>query len=91
LKAARAYTSLKRDIHEADTSHLQQTAIVYDRLATDANWARIDCYNTEAGVLYSPEEIHLAVLRAVESRGLVPAAPRREPDVSKTGGKGSPS
>jgi dTMP kinase len=68
LKSARAYTSLKRDIHEADITHLEQTATIYDRLATAANWARIDCINTATGALYSPEEIHGAVLQAVESR-----------------------
>jgi dTMP kinase len=68
LKSARAYTTLKRDIHEADITHLEQTAIIYDRLATEANWARIDCINTATGALYSPEEIHGAVLHAVESR-----------------------
>ncbi len=43
LKSARAYTNLKRDIQEADIKHLEQTAIIYDRLATETNWARIDC------------------------------------------------
>jgi dTMP kinase len=68
LKSARAYTSLKRDIQEADITHLEQTAIIYDRLATEANWQRIDCINTTTGALYSPEEIHQAVLRRMESR-----------------------
>jgi len=68
MKSARAYTSLRRDIQEADVSHLEQTALVYDRLATEPNWVRIDCTNAESGVLYSPEEIHRAVLQAVESR-----------------------
>lgn len=68
LKSARAYTSLKRDIQEADIKHLEQTATIYDRLATEANWARIDCINAATGVLNSPDEIHGAVLRAVESR-----------------------
>ena len=68
LKAARAYTSLKHDIQEADIKHLEQTAIIYDRLATEANWARIECFNTSSGVLYSPEEVHRAVLQAVETR-----------------------
>ena len=70
LKAARPYTDLKRDIHEGDTTHLEQTAIIYERLATEANWARIDCINAVSGALSSPEEIHRAVLRAVESRVL---------------------
>jgi dTMP kinase len=74
LKSARAYTSLKRDIQEADIKHLEQTAIIYDRLATEPNWVRIDCMDTVSGVLYSPEEIHRAVLKAVELRILAPAS-----------------
>ena len=67
-KAPRAYTSRQRDIQEADVSHLEQTALLYDRLATASNWTRIDCTNTKSGALYSPEEIHQAVLHTVESR-----------------------
>lgn len=77
LKSARAYTSLKRDIQEADIQHLEQAAIVYDRLATEANWTRIECINAASGVLYSPEEIHRAVLQAVESRILSQASAGR--------------
>ena len=77
LKSARAYTSLKRDIHEADTTHLEQTATIYDRLAIEANWARIDCSNAVSGILLSPEEIHRAVLQAVESRILFPGPSER--------------
>ena len=68
LKAARSYTTLQRDILEADISHLEQTAITYDRLATESNWIRIDCTDPISGGLFSPEEIHRAVLGAVESR-----------------------
>lgn len=77
LKAARAYTNLKRDIQEADIKHLEETAIIYDRLATEANWARIDCINTGSGALRSPEEIHRAVLQEVESRVLSRASAGR--------------
>lgn len=77
LKSARAYTSLKRDIQEADIKHLEETAMIYDRLATEANWARIDCTNTASGALRSPEEIHRAVLQAVESRALSRASDGR--------------
>jgi dTMP kinase len=77
LKSARAYTSLKRDIQEADINHLEQTAIIYEKLATETNWVRIECLNTVSGVLYSPEEIHRAVLQAVESRILYPASSGR--------------
>jgi dTMP kinase len=77
MKSTRAYTSLKRDIQEADITHLEQTAIIYDRLATEANWVRIECINAASGVLYSPEEIHRAVSQAVESRILGPASAGR--------------
>jgi dTMP kinase len=68
LKAARDYTKLKRDIHEADIKHLEQTGIIYDRLATEANWARIDCMDAGSRSLRSPEEIHRSVLQCVEAR-----------------------
>jgi dTMP kinase len=68
LKAPRTYTSLRHDILEADVTHLEQTARIYDRLATETNWVRIDCTNLASGALYSPEEIHRALLNAVESR-----------------------
>lgn len=74
LKSPRAYTDLNRDIQEADIKHLEQTALIYDRLATEPNWVRIDCINTATGGLYSPEEIHRVVLQAVESRILSQAS-----------------
>jgi dTMP kinase len=77
LKSARAYTNLKRDIQEADIKHLEETAIIYDRLATEPNWARIDCINTATGALLSPEEVHRAVLQAVETRALSQASAGR--------------
>jgi dTMP kinase len=73
MKPPRAYTSLRHDIQEADISHLEQTAIIYDHLATESNWTRIDCTNSVSGALNSPEEIHRAVLRTVESRILFSA------------------
>jgi len=68
MKSARAYTALKHDIQEADIRHLEQTALIYDLLATEPNWARIDCVKPDSGDLYSPGEIHRAVFQAVESR-----------------------
>jgi len=73
-KAARSYTSRRHDILEADISHLEQTAGIYDRLATGPNWVRIDCIDASAGALHSPEEIHRALFKAVESRVLSQAA-----------------
>jgi dTMP kinase len=76
-KAARAYTTLKRDIQEADISHLEKTALIYDQLATGPNWVHIDCTDAGSGTLNSPEEIHRAVVRAVEERILSQAAAGR--------------
>jgi dTMP kinase len=70
LKTARAYTTLQRDIQEADMTHLRETAKMYERLATGTNWASIDCINPASGALFSPEEIHGAVLKAVETRSI---------------------
>jgi dTMP kinase len=68
LKPARSYTTRRRDILEVNIAHLEQTAITYERLATEFNWIRIDCTDPVSGGLLSPEEIHRAVLGAVDSR-----------------------
>ena len=68
MKATREYTNLKRDIQEANIKHMRETAIIYDRLATEANWVRIDCVNAASGLLNTPDEIHQSVVKAVESR-----------------------
>jgi len=75
LKAARQYTNLQRDLQEADLKHLEQAALVYDRLATEPNWVTIECFDAAAGELRAPEVVHRAVLAAVETRlvGLAPA------------------
>ena len=78
LKSARAYTSLKRDIQEADIKRILKKLRQFTiRLATEPNWARIDCINMSSGVLYPPEEIHRAVLKAVETRILSQASAGR--------------
>jgi hypothetical protein len=58
-------------------THLEQTAIIYDQLATAANWARIDCINPASGKLLSPEEIHQAVVKVVDARVLSQASAGR--------------
>ncbi len=70
LKSARSYTTLQRDILEADVAHLEQAANTYEQLATESNWTRIECTDASSGEMHSPEEIHRAVLGAVESRVL---------------------
>jgi dTMP kinase len=75
LKAARDYTTLQRDLQEADLKHLEQAALVYDCLAMEPNWVAIECYDAASGELRPPEAVHRAVLAAVETRlvGLAPA------------------
>jgi dTMP kinase len=67
LKKERDYTKRRRDIQEADARHLEQAALVYDRLAKEPNWATIECADAGGG-LHSPETVHLAIITAIESR-----------------------
>jgi len=48
-KAARSYTDKKRDLHEADLSHLQRAVEVYDNLCDlfPKDFQRIDCVRSE--------------------------------------------
>ncbi|MGA8308139.1 MAG: hypothetical protein WB723_20865 [Candidatus Acidiferrales bacterium] len=76
-KGARAYTKLRRDILEADMAHLEAAAAVYDQLAHQPNWAKIECFDANAGTLRSPEAIHAEILGAVETRFLKPQGATR--------------
>ena len=69
-KAAREYTALKHDLLESNLTHLEQASRVYDALAAEPNWATIECFDAAAQAMKSPEEIHSAVLAAVEARVL---------------------
>jgi dTMP kinase len=75
LKSTRHYTTLERDLQEADLKHLEQAALVYDRLATEPNWVTVECFDMTARQLQPPKEVHRAVMAAVEARlmGLAPA------------------
>ena len=75
LKTARDYTTLRRDLQEADGGHLEQAAEIYDLLATSPNWTRIDCTSPVSGILASPDEIHRAVTNALEARVFQHASP----------------
>jgi dTMP kinase len=67
-KAARDYTKLRRDLLEADIAHLEAASDVYDQLAAQKNWKKIECFDAAAYALRAPEEIHREVLAAVEAR-----------------------
>jgi dTMP kinase len=75
-KAARGYTKMKRDIQESNLAHLEAASQVYDVLARQKNWLKIECARTVRGrsskstasPLRAPVEIHKEILAAVESR-----------------------
>jgi len=69
-KGKREYTGLRRDLLEADLAHLSAAGEVYDRLAEQSNWVTIECHDSAANTLRSPESIHKEILAAVESRVL---------------------
>lgn len=65
-KETRSYTDKKRDIHEADLSHLQRAVAVYDDLCQlfPKDFQRIDC--VRGGELLSIETVHELVRQKVE-------------------------
>jgi dTMP kinase len=67
-KAVRDYTNLRRDIQESNIAHLQAASDVYDQLARESNWHKIECYDIAANALRSPQTIHQEILAAVDSR-----------------------
>ncbi len=71
-KGVRDYTKLRRDILESDIAHLEAAAEVYDQLAEQPNWVKIECFDANAGALRSPDAIHAEILSAIETRFLKP-------------------
>ncbi|MCL2280321.1 hypothetical protein FWC31_00315 [Candidatus Saccharibacteria bacterium] len=58
-KAARNYTDKKRDIHEADLTHLQNATAAYRELVElyPGNFHPIDCWDETAGKMRTVEDI----------------------------------
>lgn len=71
-KAARQYTKRKRDLQESNLAHLRQASALYDQLARQPNWIRIDCADRAAGAavagLRTPESIHQELLAVIDRR-----------------------
>ncbi len=65
-KEKRSYTDSKRDIHEADLSHLQRAVAVYDDLCAlfPEDFQRIDCVRQDK--LMSVEEINNLLWEAIQ-------------------------
>jgi dTMP kinase len=70
-KGKRDYTALRRDLLESDLEHLATASEVYDELAKQPHWIKIQCSDS-ANSLRSPDDIHKEVLTAVQSRILAP-------------------
>jgi dTMP kinase len=67
-RGERDYTKLRRDLQEADIAHLEAASSVYDALARQAHWVKIECFDPAAAALRAPEAIHAEILAAIESR-----------------------
>ena len=67
-KAARDYTTLSRDLQEADLAHLEAASSVYDELSRQPNWIKIDCWDASARALRSPASIHDEILTVLAPR-----------------------
>jgi dTMP kinase len=67
-KAKRQYTELRRDLLEADLEHLRAASEVYDELARQHNWLKIECHDERARGLRAPDAIHKEILAAIEAR-----------------------
>jgi dTMP kinase len=76
-KGARDYTKLQRDILESSIAHLEAAAEVYDGLARQPHWVRIECFDANASALRSPDAIHAEILSAIETRFLKPQGATR--------------
>lgn len=71
-RGARNYTRLRRDLQESDMAHLEAASAVYDALARQPHWVRIECLDPASGALRTPEAIHAEILAAVNAR-IMPA------------------
>ena len=74
-KATREYTYKKRDVHEADLSHLKRAVEVYDDLSSlfPKDFQRIDCVRGDA--LLSIETVHDLLWQTIEPQ--LPAKPEK--------------
>jgi dTMP kinase len=67
-RGTRNYTKLRRDLQESDLAHLEAASAVYDTLARQPHWAKIECFDPAAGALRPPEAIHAEILAAIDAR-----------------------
>jgi dTMP kinase len=67
-RGARSYTKLRRDLQESDIAHLEAASAVYDTLARQPHWAKIEGFDPASATLRPPEAIHAEILAAIDAR-----------------------
>jgi dTMP kinase len=67
-KGDRDYTKLRRDLQEDDLVHLETASEVYEELARQPNWVKIECFDADSRALKARATIQEEILRAVEAR-----------------------
>ena len=78
-KDTRSYTDKKRDLHEADLSHLQKAVEVYDDLCSlfPKDFTRIDC--VRSGKMLSVPQVHDLIWETVQP--LLPKPAMKEGEI----------
>jgi dTMP kinase len=67
-RGPRDYTKLRRDLQESDIAHLDAASTVYDDLARQSHWVKVECFDSASGALRAPEAIHAEILAAIDAR-----------------------
>lgn len=67
-RVARSYTKLRRDLQESDIAHLDAASAVYDSLARQPHWVKVECFDPASAALRPPEAIHAEILAAIDAR-----------------------
>jgi dTMP kinase len=65
-KAAREYTTAKRDIQESSLGHLEDAGTMYDSLSRRGHWKTIECFDAAESRMRTPQAISEDLLRLVE-------------------------
>jgi dTMP kinase len=67
-RGPRDYTKLRRDLQESDIAHLDAASAVYDDLARQPHWVKVECFDSASGALRPPQAIHAEILAAIAAR-----------------------
>jgi dTMP kinase len=78
-KTARGYTKRRRDLLEANLTHLRTASEVYDELSRQPNWARIECADSARERIQKIETKALSKVNRTARARKSAAAPLRSP------------